>query len=198
MTFENVNKIKRLARIFSHFQFMLSNINTIGSAEEVKALRTLFEDYLKYVFWSEVTLIPALSHVMEQLNSKDIVATITLHLANTHIHIDRIEKIFESIGIDAEEKKFEPIDSLLREIDIVIDQTQSGAVRDAGLIALLQHVIHSEIATYGTLKSFAITLKEEDIVDLLDKNLEDEKELDLKLSVIAEAYINDEAANKEI
>ena len=114
------------------------------------------------------------------------------------MHYDRLEKIFESIGIKAEEKKFEPIESLINEIEVIISQTFTGMVRDAAIIALVQHIIHSEIASYGTLKSFAITLKEEEVVALLDRNLEDEKELDRKLSEIAEAYINDEAANREI
>jgi len=47
------------------------------------------------------------------------------------------------------------------------------------------------------LKSFAFTLKEEDVVGMLEQSLQEEKDLDMKLSVIAEAYINDEAANKE-
>lgn len=177
---------------------MQLNIRTTDSAEEVTALRTLFEDYLKFVYWSERALVPAFSHIIKHISSRDIAQLLTLHQSNTSIHADRIEKIFESIGIPTAEKQFDPIDSLIGELEIVIAQTTSGAVRDAAIIALVQHVIHSEIATYGTLKSFALTLKEEDVVTLLDRNLEDEKELDLKLSVIAEAYINDEAANKEV
>ncbi len=176
---------------------MQLNIKTPGSADEVTALRTLFEDYLKMVYWSERALAPAFSHIIGQISSRDIARILMLHTANTNIHVDRLEKIFKSIGIPAGEKKFEPIESFLGQIDLVIAQTQMGAVRDAAVIALVQHVIHSEIASYGTLKSFALTLKEEDVVVLLDKNLEDEKDLDLKLSEIAKAYINDEAANKE-
>ncbi len=176
---------------------MQLNIKTPGTAEEVTALRTLFEDYLKMVYWSERALVPAFSQMIGQIASKDIARLLMLHTANTNIHGDRLEKIFSSIGIRAEEKRFEPIESLLNEIDVVVSQTQMGAVRDAAIIALVQHIIHSEIASYGTLKSFALTLKEEDVVVLLERNLEDEKDLDLKLSVIAEAYVNDEAANKE-
>ena len=177
---------------------MQLNIKTPRTDDEVTALRTLFEDYLKMVYWSERALVPAFSQIIGQISSRDISRTLMLHTANTNIHVDRLEKIFSSIGIPAGEKHFEPIESLLNEIDVVISQTQMGAVRDAAVIALVQHIIHSEIASYGTLKSFALTLKEEDVVVLLERNLEDEKDLDLKLSVIAEAYINDEAANKEI
>ncbi len=179
-------------------QILQLNIRNQHSVEEVKELRTLFEDYLKFVYWTEKAIIPSLSYLIKSVSSQDFAKILMLHLANTHIHYDRLEKIFESIGIRAAEKRFEPIESLLNEIEVIIGQTNSGMVRDAAVIALVQHIIHSEIASYGTLKAFAITLKEEDVVELLEKNLEDEKELDRQLSKIAEAYINDEAANREI
>ena len=177
---------------------MQLNIQTSKSADEVTALRTLFEDYLKFVYWTEKALIPALSVIIKSVNSKDFNNILLLHLANTHIHSDRLDKIFESIGIMACERKFEPIESLINEIHSIISQTYTGMVRDAAIIALVQHIIHSEIASYGTLRSFAITLKEEEVVELLERNLEEEKELDRQLSKIAEDYINDEAANKEV
>ncbi len=176
---------------------MQLQIKTTENIEEVTALRTLFEDYLKCVYWSEQTLGYAFSGLMEHISSKDISMMLTAHRMSTGIHADRIEKIFESIGIPIEMKKFEAMESLIHEIDVIIDQTTSGAVRDAAIIALLQHIIHCEIASYGTLKSFAVTLKEENVVSLLAKSLEEEKEFDQKLSLVAEAYINDEAANKE-
>jgi ferritin-like metal-binding protein YciE len=165
--------------------------------DEVTALRTLFEDYLKTIYWSENALSPVFLKLLDAISSKDIIRLMAQHTANTRIHADRLEKIFESVGIPAEEKKSEAIDSLIREVQNIIEQTTAGPVRDAAIIAWVQHVIHCEIASYGTLKSFAITLKEENVVLLLEKNLDDEKELDMKLSVVAQAYINDEAANKE-
>ena len=168
-----------------------------SETDEVTALRPLFEDYLKMIYWSENALSPLFLKLLESVSSKDIVRLLAQHTANTRIHADRLEKIFESVGIAAQEKKSLHIESLIAEAKKIIDQTCSGPVRDAAIIALVQHIIHSEIASYGTLKSFAITLKEENVVSLLEKNLLDEKELDVKLSIVAEAYINDEAANKE-
>jgi len=177
---------------------MQINIKTPGTEEEVTALRPLFEDYLKCTYWAERVLAQAFERTLKHISSKDFVRMMTLHTINTKMHSDRLEKIFKSIGIQPEERKFDAIESLISDLDSIVDQTDIGAVRDAALIAIVQLIIHCEIATYGTLKSFAISLKEEDVVTLLEKNLEDEKNLDLKLSVIAEAYINDEAANKEI
>ena len=176
---------------------MQLNIKHPGTVDEVTALRTLFEEYLRQVYWTERALAPAFTNLITYISSKDIVKMLTEHLSHTLIQTNRLERIFESIGIPPDEKKFDAIDSLINEADVLIGQTVPGAVRDAAIIANLQHIIHCEIASYGTLKSFAFTLKEEDVVGMLEQSLQEEKDLDLKLSVIAEAYINDEAANKE-
>ena len=176
---------------------MQLNIKTTDSVEEITALRTLFEDYLKCTYWSEKMLSSAFGDLIPFVRSKDVARTLNQHSVNTQMHADRLEKIFESIGIAPEEKRFDAIDSLINETEIIISQTTTGSVRDAAIIAVIQHIIHCEIASYGTLKSFAITLKEEEVVALLEKSLDEEKDFDLQLSVVAEAYVNDEAANKE-
>jgi len=48
------------------------------------------------------------------------------------------------------------------------------------------------------MRAYAIALKEEDVVVLLEQTLEEEKAADLRLSFIAESHINTEAADKEI
>lgn len=173
-------------------------LKTPHSTDDVTALRTLFEDYLKTIHWSENALAGVFIALLDDIQSKDLMRLMAHHAANTKIHTDRIEKIFDSIGLKPEEKKSEATACLINEIGRILSFTESGPVRDAAIIAWVQHVIHAQIASYGTLRSFALTLREEGVVRLLEKNLDEEKELDLKLSLVAEAYVNDEAANKEI
>ena len=177
---------------------MQLHLKTPKNTDEVTALRTLFEDYLKTIHWAENALAQVFIALLDDIASKDLMRLMAHHAANTKIHTDRIEKIFDSIGLKPEEKKSEATGCLMAEIERILSFTESGPVRDAAIIAWVQHVIHAQIASYGTLRSFALTLREEDVVRLLEKNLEEEKELDLKLSLVAEAYVNDEAANKEI
>ncbi|HMG14931.1 MAG TPA: DUF892 family protein, partial [Saprospiraceae bacterium] len=56
-----------------------------------------------------------------------------------------------------------------------------------------QKVEHYEIASYGTLCSFAKTLAEEEALMILEEILNQEKEADEKLTEIAEAYVNADA-----
>jgi hypothetical protein len=71
-------------------------------------------------------------------------------------------------------------------------QEFEGTVLDAALIASAQKVEHYEIATYGTLATFAEVLGMEDAKDLLGQTLDEEKEADEKLTQIAR-QINPEA-----
>jgi ferritin-like metal-binding protein YciE len=64
---------------------------------------------------------------------------------------------------------------LLDEGKSIIEETEPGAVRDAGIIAAAQKVEHYEIATYGTLAAFAKVLEEKDCLQHLLSTLEEEK-----------------------
>ena len=65
---------------------------------------------------------------------------------------------------------------------------------DACLIAVSQHVEHYEMASYGTLVAWSRVVGNHHVSDLLQETLLEEKATDLKLSALAEAGINEEAA----
>jgi len=82
---------------------------------------------------------------------------------------------------------------LLEEAKSIMEETESGAVRDAGIIAASQKVEHYEIATYGTLAAFAKSLEHKDAVKLLLKTLKEENSCDEKLTAIADTNLNSKA-----
>ncbi|CAM4134902.1 DUF892 domain-containing protein [Flavobacterium sinopsychrotolerans] len=83
---------------------------------------------------------------------------------------------------------------LLKESDSILEETDQGAVRDAGIIAASQKIEHYEIATYGTLCAFAKALGENDASKLLTQTLAEEKEADWLLNDIALNLVNNVAA----
>ena len=102
--------------------------------------------------------------------------------------------MFEYIGTKAQAKKCEAMEGLIKEAEEIMESTEKGVVRDAGIISAGQKVEHYEIATYGTLRTFAKILGEDDAVSLLEEILNEEKEADEKLTEVAESSINIEAA----
>ena len=105
--------------------------------------------------------------------------------------------MFELMGEKAQAKKCEAMAGLIKEAEEIMESTEEGVVRDAGIISAGQKVEHYEIASYGTLCAFAKTLGEDDAVALLLETLNEEKEADDKLSEIAESSINIEAADED-
>jgi len=70
---------------------------------------------------------------------------------------------------------------------------------DAGLIAAAQKVEHYEIASYGTVRTWANLCGNEDAADILQETLDEETEADQKLTELAENLVNPaaEEANEE-
>ncbi|MGV3460469.1 MAG: ferritin-like domain-containing protein [Flavobacterium sp.] len=176
---------------------MLTNIVKRHSGE-ARELRGLFEKQLKELYWAEKAMIHHITKVIAEASSKDIIALLNDHRQDTIWHAARLEQLFGIAGIPVQELKHKAVECLLAECDELIAQTKRGVVRDAGIIAVLQKIKHYEIACYGTMRAYAIALREEEAVSLLEETLEEEKDVDLQLSNIAESHINIEAADKEI
>jgi len=80
-------------------------------------------------------------------------------------------------------------------VALILDATGDPATIDAALIAAAQRVEHYEIASYGTVRTYARTLGYDDEAELLQQTLDEEGDADKKLTTLAESSINIEAAH---
>ncbi|MHC0441730.1 YciE/YciF ferroxidase family protein [Flavobacterium sp. 3-210] len=160
-------------------------------------LRELFVDSLKDIYWAEKALTKALPKMAKNATSENLISTINDHLAVTEEQVTRLEQVFDLIGEKSTAKKCEAMEGLIKEGESIMEETQQGPVRDAGIIAASQKIEHYEIATYGTLAAFAHTLGEDDALDLLQQTLDEEKEADILLTEVAYNNINFEASDAE-
>jgi ferritin-like metal-binding protein YciE len=85
---------------------------------------------------------------------------------------------------------------LIKEAEELMEDSDEGVMRDAAIISAAQKVEHYEIASYGTLRAFALTLGMNEAVDLLEQTLAEEKEADVRLTSVAESAVNIEAAEE--
>lgn len=167
----------------------------VASASDAsKDLNEFFIDSLKDIYWAENALIKALPKMAQNATSPRLASLIKEHLTQTENHVARLEKVFAIVGVEAEGKKCEAMAGLLKEADSILVETDPGPVRDAGIIAACQKVEHYEIATYGTLCSFAKTLGLNDADKLLAQTLADEKQADTLLTDAAQNAINEDAS----
>ncbi len=162
--------------------------------DAAQGLRELFVDELKDIYWAEKALTKALPKMVKNATSQKLITALKGHLEVTLHQVERVEQVFKAIGEKAVAKKCEAMEGLIKEAGEIMESTKIGVVRDAGIISAGQKVEHYEIATYGTLCSFAKTLGEDKAASLLAETLNEEKEADETLSEIAESSINIQAA----
>jgi len=158
--------------------------------DAAQELLEFFEDGLKDMYWAEKALLKALPLMKVNASSAKLKTAIDDHIAETQQHVTRLEEVFAILGKKAKAEKCDAMDGLLKEGKSILKETEPGAVRDAGIIAASQKVEHYEIATYGTLATYASQLGHKDAVSLLKSTLQEEKNCDKLLSKIAVSEVN--------
>jgi ferritin-like metal-binding protein YciE len=160
-------------------------------------LKELFVDELKDIYWAEKHLTKALPKMKKASTSEELANAFDQHLTVTEGHIQRLEEVFEILDMTPRAKKCESMEGLVSEGQNLMDELPKGtAVRDAGLIIAAQKIEHYEIAAYGSLVQLAKTMGQNDIAELLQETLDEEKEADQLLTEIAVSGINISAENE--
>ncbi len=162
-----------------------------------EGLTELFEDQLKDIYWAEKALVKALPKMAKNADSPNLVKAIEEHLKVTENQVARVEEIFNLIGKKATAKKCEAMEGLIKEGESILEETEPGPVRDAGIIAASQKIEHYEIASYGTMAAHARTLGMDEVSELLEQTLAEEKEADVTLTEAAYNTINFDAAEED-
>jgi ferritin-like metal-binding protein YciE len=169
-----------------------------GVASDDSMLKSFFEDELKDIYWAEKNIVKTLPKLKKAATSQKLQQAFEDHLQQTQTHVERLEQVFETLGKKAQAKKCDAMAGIIEEGNGIVQETEKGtATRDVGLILAAQKVEHYEIATYGGLAQLATTLGLDDVAEILQQTLAEEKETDELLTEIAESDVNYEAATEE-
>ncbi len=174
-----------------------SNPKSEGS-EKDGMLEEFFKDEIKDIYWAEKHLVKTLPKMAKAATTSELKEAFTNHLEETKVHVERLEQVFELLEEKAEAKKCEAMEGITKEGDGIVEETEAGtATRDVGLILAGQKVEHYEISTYGGLAQLARNLGRDDVAELLEQTLAEEKAADQLLTTVAEDSVNYEAAEEE-
>lgn len=154
-------------------------------------LADAFHDELRDILSAERQLVKALPRMIKHASDRNLKKALENHLRETEKQVERVEKSFAETGKSARAKTCEAMQGLLEEAESVVAESEEP-VRDALIIAAAQKVEHYEIATYGTLCTWAKNLGYTEALQLLKQNISEEEAADQKLSQLAES-INQEA-----
>lgn len=157
-------------------------------------LEELFVHELRDMYSVENQLIKALPRIAKNATSPELQTALEEHLEETKRQAERLEQIFEQLDARAKGVKCHGMEGLLEEGKELLSEEAEPSVLDAGIIAACQKVEHYEMASYGTLRTWAQILGHDDIAKTLQEILDEEKAADEKLNQIAEHIVNREAA----
>lgn len=161
---------------------------------KISNLRDLFELELRYMYDCEQKLVKkGLPTMIENSSSPELRNALQQHLEETRVHVQRLERAFSVLGADPKTEGNDVFDEMADVVKDTISDIESPALRDAGLIMDGNKVEHYEIAAYGSLVSFARQLGLQDVAQLLQQTLDEEKAADAKLTRIGETAVNPQA-----
>jgi ferritin-like metal-binding protein YciE len=162
----------------------------------VASLREHLVEELNDLLNAEQQLIEALPQMHEKASTRELKAAFRSHLAETRQHEQRAAQALRQLGEEASGKTCEAMEGLLTEGQELMSSADPSALLDAMLITAAQKVEHYEIATYGTVRTYAQVLGEKGVARLLDQTLKQEKAADKKLTAIAEGSVNRRASKE--
>lgn len=163
---------------------------------KLDTLKKLYVDELRDLYSAENQLIKALPKMAKGASSAELKQAFEDHLEQTKEHVERLDEIFSRLDEKPTGKTCKAMKGLIEEGSEMLEEDGEESVIDAGLIGAAQRVEHYEIAAYGTVRTFANLLGEEEAADLLQQTLDEEGETDKQLSELAEEIVNEEALSQ--
>jgi ferritin-like metal-binding protein YciE len=163
---------------------------------EIESLQELLIDEMRDIYSAENQITKALPKMAKKATNPQLKKAFETHLRETEGQIQRLQKIFDKLGKKPTGKKCAAMEGLVEEGKEMMAEDMDEETMDAALIAVAQKVEHYEIASYGTVRTWAQAVGDEQTAKLLQQTLDEEAKTDKLLTELAESSINVEAAQQ--
>jgi ferritin-like metal-binding protein YciE len=160
---------------------------------KLDTLRKLYVSELRDLYNAEKQLVKALPKMAKAAASDELRQALENHLEQTEDHVERLEQVFSDLDEKPTGKTCRAMEGLIEEGAEIVKEKGEESVLDAGIIVAAQKVEHYEIAGYGSVRTFAKLLGEDQAAGLLQKTLEEESQANELLNGLAEEIVNPEA-----
>jgi ferritin-like metal-binding protein YciE len=155
----------------------------------------VFHEQLKDMYSAEKQLTEALPDMVKAASSSELKTAFQNHLEVTRRQMETVRQILDEMEVNPGNKKCVAMEGLIEEGSDMAKKKGDKDARDAGLICAAQKVEHYEIATYGSLRTWARLLGYNDYAERLQQVLDEEYNADNLLDDLAEGYLNQQAKN---
>ena len=164
---------------------------------EMESLQELLIEEMRDIYNAETQLTKAMPKMAKKASNPQLKKAFETHLRETENQIQRLQKIFDKLGKKPTGKKCAAMTGLIEEGKEMMGEDMEEDTMDAALISIAQKIEHYEIASYGTVRTWAQVLGDEQTAKLLQQTLDEEGKTDKLLTELAESSINIEAAQAD-
>jgi ferritin-like metal-binding protein YciE len=156
-----------------------------------QSMRELLIEQMRDLYDAEKQLVKALPKMAKNSSNEQLREAFENHLEQTRGHVQRLEQAFELMEQKAKSKSCEAMKGLVEEGKETMEEDLSDPLKDSAIICAAQKVEHYEIAGYGTVKAWAQSLGLNDVADLFETTLNEEKEADERLNQVASEVLSE-------
>jgi len=156
-------------------------------------IKTLMTEKLNQTYTAEKLILESLPKLAQAASSQKLKQAFEAHRQETEQQVARLEQAGQQMGIQLQGAPCEAMQGLAAEAERLISEHQRGPMLDVALVAAAQSVEHHEIAVYGTIRTLARSAGMEQVADLMEQTLREEKATDEKLTMLAETEVNPSA-----
>ena len=150
------------------------------------SLQALYTAQLRYLLSTENQIVKGLPDMIEHADDVQLKQAFQSHLQESEVHVSRLEQLIGDVNDDVDDKKDPILTAIAGSGKNITKETDSGPIRDAGLIATAQKIEHYEIASYGSARDWAMQLGLTEHAATLQATLDEEKHADQLLSQISQ------------
>jgi ferritin-like metal-binding protein YciE len=141
----------------------------------------------------ETQAVEAYPQLINAASSPELKQALQQHAEQTRGQVQRLEQVFGQMGQQPQGKHLQTIQGMIADTQQMIQNGTPGPVLDAGLIGAAQKMEHLEIACYGTARTLAVEMDQDEVGELLQQTLDEEIETDRMLTTLAESRVNHQA-----
>ena len=148
---------------------------------------------LQVLYDAENQLMQAMPQKVEAASSPELKQALQTHMEQTQGQVQRLEQIFQQLGETLGQTENKVMQGILENGQKIVGQGGAPEVLDAAVVAGAQIIEHYEIASYGTARTYAQALGQNEAAQLLEQTLQEEKQTDEKMTQLAEQLVNPKA-----
>lgn len=154
-------------------------------------------DEMRDLYSAENQLVKALPKVVKGTEDTSLKSQIKNHLEETKGQVVRLRDAFGILGKKPTGQHCSGMEGVIEESQDALEKDEEGANKDLGIVGASLRIEHYEVAGYYTAIALAKALKQAEVANLLNENLQEELAAAKALQAAAKPLLKQAASEQD-